>query len=75
MINCTACSSLMSQAALACPRCGHPNKAAVQKQQNGKQAMGCLFVLLAVPAVIFPPLSAIMFIVGVVLILINTRVW
>ena len=70
LIACPECSQQMSKSAAACPHCGAPNK----KAKDSKQAMGCLFVLLAIPIGLFmPPLGIVVGIVGVVIMLLNTR--
>lgn len=75
LVTCTECGAEMSSEALACPRCGKPNASAIHKKQNGAQSMGCLLMVLALPAALFMgPLAAVMFVVGLVLILLNTRV-
>ena len=76
LVNCDECNQTMSSDAEACPHCGKPNASATKKKQNSGQSMGCLLMLLALPlALVAGPLAAIVFIVGVVLVLVNTRLW
>ena len=76
LINCAECNSEMSSDAEACPHCGKPNANASKKKQNSGQAFGCLLMVLALPvALVAGPLAGVVFIVGLVLVLINTRVW
>lgn len=70
LIACPECQQQMSKSATACPHCGAPNK----KQKDSKQAMGCFFILLAIPLTFFlPPVGIVVGIVGLVLMLLNTR--
>ena len=76
LINCDECNQTMSSDALACPHCGKPNANATKKKQNSGQSMGCLLMVLAVPfAIVGGPLAGVVFIVGLILVLINTRLW
>jgi len=66
----------MSSDAMACPRCGKPNKRAMNKTMDSKQSLGCLLLLLSLLCFfLLPPVGVVMFIVGLVIFLINTRVW
>ena len=74
LVECSECRKEISDEAEACPSCGNPNEKAVIKKQNSGQAMGCLFMILAIPAVLLlGPFAAVVFIVGLVLVLLNTR--
>jgi len=65
----------MSAEAAACPHCGKPNKTALHAEQNTRQGVGCaLIVIGAIVGVFVSPLIAgVIFVVGLVLFLLNTR--
>lgn len=74
LVNCAECGRGMSSDALACPACGKPNTKAQHAAQNSRQAVGCAVVIASLFAAIFSfHLAAILFIVGIVLVAINTR--
>jgi len=75
LINCAECGREMSSDALICPACGKPNTAAQNKQTNTKQAAGCAIIILAgMLALVLPPLVAgIIFVIGLVVMVVNTR--
>ena len=77
LVTCADCGHEMSSEATACPKCGKPNKKALAKAKNAKQAMGCLFILLSLVLGFFfgPLVGAVVFIVGLVIVLLNTRVY
>ena len=76
LVKCPECSAEMSNDALACPRCGKPNKKAVNKRMDSKQAAGCLLMLLSLALGGFDStVGVIIFVVGLVLFLVYTRVW
>ncbi len=80
MIACYECSSEMSNKASACPRCGAPNhaerKRAETKARSAKQNQGCLLVLIGIPlGLALPPVGAVFFIVGLVYLAANTKLW
>ena len=85
LIKCSACEAEMSTEAQACPKCGQPNKEAVKKeyikQKDQGQKSGCLLILLSffvsLMGIVFAPLlfvSGLIFVVGVIIILLNTRI-
>lgn len=65
----------MSAEADSCPGCGKPNASARNKAKDKNQKIGCAFMAAALLlALIVPPaVAAIIFIVGLVLMLLNTR--
>jgi hypothetical protein len=75
LVTCADCGMEMSSEAVACPKCGKPNKKVVAKTKDSKQAMGCLFMLLSLVLGFFfgPLVGAVVFIVGLVIVLLNTR--
>lgn len=85
LVGCPACGHQMSSAAVACPGCGNPNAAAVQQQasaahqqdiqrKNSGQMAGCGILLLSfVVGAVAPPVGVVMFLVGLVMMLVNTR--
>lgn len=77
LIACSACGREISPAALTCPNCGNPNKKAQHSQQHQKQAVGCGFIVLSVILWAFfgPIVGGITFAVGLVLVLLNTRLY
>lgn len=75
LTKCPDCGREISSEAPACPGCGKPNTAAVVKEKNSKQGFGCLLILLSIPAaVVLGPFAAVLAIVGIVLVALNTRV-
>jgi len=71
---CSECGHKVSSDASACPSCGKPNKSVVNKEKDAKQCCGCLFIILALVLCLFSPLAGLaLFVVGVVLLGLNTR--
>ena len=76
LINCPECSAELSSDAVACPRCGKPNKKAVHKKQNSAQGAGVVIMVVALPLGFFSPLAGVVaFVVGLVIVMLNTRLW
>jgi uncharacterized membrane protein len=75
LVTCKECSKEMSDAAEACPACGAPNKKVKAKTKDSKQAMGCLLVLLAIPlSLVITPIGGVLVaVVGILMMLLNTR--
>ena len=75
LVKCEDCGREMSSDAVACPQCGKPNKQAQHKAENSKQAVGCAFMLGGLVLFVFlPPIVAsAVFIVGLIVMLLNTR--
>lgn len=75
LIYCPECDREMSSEAMACPGCGRPNPIAKNKVMDGHQRTGCLLILLSIIVALFSPLvGGVMFLVGLVLFLVYTRV-
>ena len=73
---CPDCNAEISTKATACPKCGCPNKPIVKSQQNNKQRIGCVFLVLGLLiCVIFPLAGAVVAIAGLITALMNTRLW
>lgn len=69
---CAECGKDISSEAAACPHCGKPNAAAVQKKATSTRDAGCLLMLLAfIGSFVVPPqlyaLSWILLVVGLVI--------
>jgi uncharacterized membrane protein YvbJ len=76
LVQCAECGKQMSNEAMACPACGRPNKLARNKQMDGHQRTGCALMLLAaIIALVSPTIGGVVFLVGLVLVLVYTRVW
>ena len=80
LVACPECKTEMSSDALACPRCGKPNKKVASKEanknQDGAQKTGCLLMVVAIPLLfLFPLAGVVLLLVGLVLAAANTRVW
>jgi RNA polymerase subunit RPABC4/transcription elongation factor Spt4 len=81
LVKCESCGKEIAATAPTCPGCGAENTSAVDQKQNSTQKMGCVLIALAsvigVGGVAHQPLAVlagIMFIAGVVVMLLNTRV-
>lgn len=73
---CAECGREMSSEAAACPGCGRPNPKARNRAMDEKQRIGCgLMALAIIAAVISPSVGGVIFVVGLVLFLVYTRVW
>lgn len=71
---CPDCGTAISLEALQCPHCGRPNKPGINKQKDGQQKIGCAIMLAALAISLFSiPAASIVFLVGLVLMLVNTR--
>lgn len=76
LITCAECGREMSSEATACPACGKPNKTAQNKATDSKQQVGCaMLVLSIIVGVVFGPIAGgVVFLVGLVIVMLNTRV-
>lgn len=75
LVACQECGKEISAEALSCPHCGQPNTAQLHRGQDRKQKIGCAFMVAALLlALVVPPaIAGVIFIVGLVLMLLNTR--
>jgi hypothetical protein len=46
LVNCPECGETISSEARACPTCGKPAKAVINREKDSKQAQGCLLMVL-----------------------------
>ncbi len=75
LVTCSECASEMSSDADKCPRCGKPNRRAINKTMAEKQKMGCFLIVISLPLMLIPPVGLVVLCIGLVLFFLNTRIW
>ena len=75
LIRCAECGREISSDAVACPGCGKPNRAGVNRAKDSSQHIGCAIMIAALfaGALLNPLLGIVLFLVGFVLAALNTR--
>ncbi len=75
LIKCPECQREISADALACPGCGKPNKAGVNRSKDSSQHAGCFIMVAAlfVGGFVSGPIGGVVFLVGLILVALNTR--
>jgi hypothetical protein len=73
LMACPECAHEMSDAAKACPSCGAPNRDVVAQAKDFKRAIGCMFLVLAVPiGLLFSwILGLVLLVIGAVMAILN----
>jgi len=75
LVECLECGAQISSDALACPSCGKPCTKAQNKEKDSKQGIGCVIMIVALLSALVLPLivSGIIFVIGLILLVLNTR--
>jgi hypothetical protein len=76
LVQCAECGHDISSEAAACPQCGKPGLVALKKKQDSKQAIGCAIMIIgtvAARALLGSVAGAATFLVGLALVVANTR--
>ena len=74
LIACQECGKEISVEAASCPACGKPNRQAQRAAENSKQKVGCAVMLLSlVVGAVSPAAGIAVFLVGLLVMLLNTR--
>ena len=74
LIACQECGQQISVEAASCPSCGKPNRGPQRAAENSKQKVGCaVMVFSLLVGAVSPAAGIAVFLVGLLVMLINTR--